>query len=118
MSDSPDPIVFDRKPYTVQYMENGEVKTIKRRPPPKIHDMLPTDIVELTKKRNDDWDLGDVREVKNINPKHPNTLQLVNDDGVTTFISCYDLKMNKMIAPRDGVDIVEMPERNQYLLWP
>lgn len=114
-----DPIKFDRKPYKVQYTDqNGKIQTITRRPPPKLHDALPTDIVELTRKKNDDWDAGDDFEVKNINPRHPNTLQIVNGDGVSTFVSSYDMKLKRMVAPRDGVEALDVPERNRYLLWP
>lgn len=111
-------IQFSRQPYTVSYYQDGEKKTIRRVPPPKLHDALPLDKVELSHKRNDDFEAGEVYEVKHINPRHPNTMQLVNNDGQTTFVNHYHTVLKQKIAPRDGVDPRDESINNEYLLWP
>ena len=116
MSDIPK-IVFDRKPYTVSYMKDGEKQTIRRRPPPLLHEMLPTDKVELTVKKNDDFQTGDYT-IKHINPRHPNTIQIMNDDGHATFVDYRDLELQERISPRDGVAPEDEPINNRYLNWP
>lgn len=114
-----DPIQFDRKPYFVTWKdESGELRKIRRVPPPKLHEALPTDIVELSNKRSDDFKEGDAVTVKHINPRHPNVLQLQNSEGQTTFANYFDVKLKEKIAPRDGVPREQAPERNKYLLWP
>jgi hypothetical protein len=114
-----DPIVFSRTPYTVRYVDqSGKQQTIRRVPPEKLHPMLPTDVVELTQKRSDDFKEGDAVEVQYINPRHPNVLQLKNDRGDTTFVEYYDLNLKEEVAPRDGVDPRDRPVNNRYLLWP
>lgn len=114
-----DPIQFDRKPYFVTWKdESGEIRKIRRVPPPKLHEALPTDIVEISNKRSDDFKEGDEVSVKHINPRHPNVLQLENSDGQTTFVNYFDVKLKEKIAPRDGVPREQTPERNRYLLWP
>jgi hypothetical protein len=114
-----DPVVFNRTPYTVRYVDmNGKQQTIRRVPPEKLHPMLPTDVVELTEKRSDDFKAGDTVEVKYINPRHPNVLQLQNDRGDTTFVEYYDLNMKEEVAMRDGEDPRDKPINNKYLLWP
>jgi hypothetical protein len=112
-------IKFDRTPYTVTYKDlAGETKTIRRVPPPKLHDTLPTDIVTLTHKRNDDFPEGEDFEVKSISPRQPNTLQLVAADGSTTFVEYFDTKLKDEVAPRNGVDPRDRPKNSKYLLWP
>ena len=114
-----DAIRFDRTPYKVTYQDlNGKMQTIRRVPPPKLHDMLPTDIVELTQKKSDDFRDGDQVEVKAINPRHANTLQLVNQNGDTTFMDYYELNLIDEVAPRDGVHPMDRPKNNRYLIWP
>lgn len=114
-----DEIKFDRKPYTITYRDlNGDVKKIRRVPPPKLHDALPTDVVTLNQKRSDDFDAGDSVEVKHINPRHPNVLQVQNDEGLTTFVNYFDVTMKEEVAPREGVDPRDRPINNRYLLWP
>lgn len=114
-----DPIQFDRKPYFVSWKdENGDMKRIRRVPPPKLHEALPEDIVKLTKQRNDDFKTGDTVAVKHINPRHPNVLQLVNDSGQTTFVDYYNMEVTEKRALRDGMRPEELPERNKYLRWP
>ena len=116
---SDDAVRFSRRPYTVTYRDmEGVQRTIKRTPPPKLHDALPTDVVSLNRKRNDDFDAGGEFEVKSINPRHPNTLQLEDDDGRTTFVDYFDVTLEKEVAFRDGVDPRDKPVNNRYLLWP
>ncbi len=113
------PIRFDRKPYTVTYFKDGVKHTIRRTPPPKLHDMMPKDIVELTQSKNDDWQAGDDFKVKGINPRHPNVLQIENGSGEATFVDYYDLKLEQMVGEREGgVSPQDLPINNRYLLWP
>jgi hypothetical protein len=113
------PIKFDRTPYTITYKSlDGEVKKIRRVPPPKLHDALPTDQVVLNRKRNDDFRAGDDLEVVHINPRHPNVLQVKNDDDQTTFVEYFDVTLTDEVAPREGVPAKERPINNRYLLWP
>ena len=107
---------FDRQPYTVTYFKEGVKHTIRRRPPPKLHDVLPTDIVSLKYDKNIEWEDGDDFEVKHINPRHPNVLQLENDDGETTFVEYFDVDLEEMVAPRRGRRGQSNPDA--YLLWP
>ena len=82
-----DPIKFDRTPYKVVYQDlQGKLQTISRTPPEKLHDALPEDVVTLDRRRSDDFVAGEDYEVKHINPRHPNTLQLMRADGATTFV--------------------------------
>lgn len=112
-------IKFDRTPYTVKYKDmKGDIQSIRRRPPPKLHDMLPQDEVKLTRKKNDDWLSGHEFTVKHINPRHPNTLQIEDDDGKSTFVSFYDLNLERRRAARDGVEALDLEVNNDYLLWP
>ena len=111
-------IRFSRRPYTVTYMKDGEKHTIRRQPPPKLHDMLPEDLVSLTRSKSADFKEGDEFTVKHINPRHPNVLQLTNEDGLSTFVDYYDLEMEEMRAKRNGMDVLDMPANNKYLLWP
>ena len=111
-------IKFSREPYTVTYYKDGERKVIRRRPPPKLHPMLPKDVVELSRSKNADFQAGDEFQVKHINQRHPNVLQLVNDDGVSTFVDYYDLELTERRAMRNGLRPEELPENNRYLLWP
>lgn len=111
-------IQFNRKPYKVTYYKDGEKKTIRRVPPPKLHDMLPKDQVILNRGKNEDFEQGDEFKVKHINQRHPNVLQLSNDEGKTTFVDYYDLKLDKKFALRDGVNPIDLPENNEYLRWP
>jgi hypothetical protein len=114
-----DAVRFSRKPYTISYTDlKGEHKTIRRVPPAKMHEALPTDIVELTRKKSDAFDEGEEYEVKHINPRHPNVLQLVGDDGRTTFVEHYDIRLEEEVADRPGKDPRDKPINNRYLLWP
>ena len=111
-------IKFDRTPYTVRYVAEGKQKTYRRRPPPKLHDILPKDEVKLMQSKNDDFQASDDYRVKSINPKQPNVLQIVNDKGHTTFVDYYDLQLQEMGASRAGVEPIDMPQNTKYLLWP
>jgi hypothetical protein len=114
-----DEIIFDRKPYTISYMDQeGNQQKIRRVPPPKLHEALPTDKVELAKKHSDTFDAGDVVTVTAINKRHANTLKVENADGKTTFISYTEMFLKDKNAPRNGVNPRDEPERSQYLLWP
>jgi hypothetical protein len=110
---------WTRRPYTITYQDlKGEKHTIRRVPPPRLHDMLPTDIVELTRQKNEDFVVGDEFDVKHINPRHPNVLQLTNDDEITTFVDYYDLDLVEEVADRPGVNHFDKPINNRYLMWP
>lgn len=114
-------IRWSREPYTVTYYKDGEKQTIRRRPPPKLHDALPNDTVTLTRSKNDDWKEGESFKVKNIQQRSPNVLQLVNEEGLTTFVDYYDAKMTIKPEERlpEGVESkFELPINNKYLLWP
>ena len=122
MADGASPIVFDRTPYTVYYQDlHGAVQTLKRTPPPKLHEALPADIVELTATKSDDFKAGDTLTVQHINPRYPNTLQLRNGQGDTTFVDYFDVNLKREIAPRPGLDPLDQPSisiDNRYLMWP
>ncbi len=119
-----DSVKFDRKPYFVHYTDSatGERKSIRRVPPPKLHSALPGDVVELTSKKSDDFDAGDRFTVKHINPRHPNVLQIKDDDGKTTFVNWFEARLDEMVAPRaEGQAASEpgvLPIKSDYLLWP
>lgn len=112
------PVRFTRKPYEVTYYKEGERHTIRRRPPPKLHDIWPEDVVSLTRTKNVDFQEGDEFDVRHINPRHPNVLQLTGDDGHTTFVEHTDVELEEAIGPRDGVDPMDLLKNNRYLLWP
>ena len=114
-----DEIRFSRSPYTVTYLDlQGKQQTLRRVPPPKLHEMLPTDIVELTTRKNEDFETGDLADVYHINVRHPNVLQLRNDDGLTTFVEYFDVDLHEEVAPRPGRDPRDLPDNNRYLIWP
>jgi hypothetical protein len=114
-----DPVIFDRKPYIVSYIDNdGKQQKIRRVPPPKLHEALPTDKVELTTMRSDDFAKGDVVTVKSISPRQPNTLKVENSAGNTTFIGYNEMVVKEKLQARDGIPPERMPDRTKYLLWP
>jgi hypothetical protein len=114
-----DAIQFDRKPYIVSYVDNeGKQQKIRRVPPPKLHDAMPTDKVELTRKHSDDFDKGDILTVKSISPRQPNTLKVENADGKSTFIGYNEMLLKEKIFSKDGTPPERVPERLKYLLWP
>ena len=112
-------IRFSRAPYTVTYQDlQGETRTIRRVPPEKLHDALPTDVVTLTNRHSDSFDAGEDFVVKHINPRHPNTLQIVDGDGKTAFVEYYDIALKDEVADRPGVDPRDQVRNNRYLTWP
>ncbi len=125
-----DPIKFAREPYTVKYVDlAGEVKSIRRVPPPKLHDALPQDSVEITRKKNDDFRAGDSVEVVGITSRQPNVLQVRNEKGQTTFIDYFDMRLDEMgPSPSEGEKLsTSLPQDwyrdrpttdNRYLIWP
>ncbi len=114
-----DEIKFDRAPYKVTYVDlHGEKKTLRRVPPAKLHDALPTDVVRLDRKRSDDFQAGQDYEVAGISPRQPNVLQLKRTDGQTTFVEYFDTTLKEEVAVREGVDPRDRPQNNKYLLWP
>ena len=114
-----DPIRFSRRPYTIQYRDQeGNMQTIRRRPPRKLHEALPTDVVTLNHKKGEDFGEGDEFKVKHINPRHPNILQLENSDGKTTFVPFFDVDLEERVAMGEGVEPRDSRPRNRYLIWP
>ncbi len=107
-----------RTPYTVTYMKDGVKHTIRRQPPPKLHEMEVEDEVRLLRSKNDDFKAGETLTVKGISPRQPNVLHLVNEDGLSTFVDYYDANLETMRGQRNGMDVLDMPINNRYLLWP
>jgi hypothetical protein len=112
------PVSFSRTPYTVTYYKDGAKHTIRRVPPEKLHPAWPQDVVELTSKYSDNFEAGEEYKVKNINPRHPNVLQIEDGDGNTTFVPHMHVQLEEAIGEREGVDPRDMPINNRYLLWP
>ncbi|APJ04254.1 hypothetical protein [Silvanigrella aquatica] len=109
--------VYDRTPYIVEYYKDGEKQTIRRVPPPKLHDMEEGDDVTIARKKGDDWDSGDKVEIKGINQRQPNTLTIKKENGDYTFLPYDDVELKEKSAAhyiREGRD----PIGSQYLLWP
>lgn len=111
------------KPYQVTYRSvvDGEMHTIRRRPPPKLHTLLPEDRVVLSHKKNDDWQLGEEYEVSAFTKKAPNTIKITNRETKDyTYVPYYDLKLQ----PKPGESLVDDGEggvkriSNRYLGWP
>lgn len=121
------PVRFDRKPYYISYVDSeGHQQKIRRVPPPKLHNALPTDKVELRTRRSDNFQAGDEVTVKHINPRHPNVLQVENGDGKTTFISHYDMRFEQKGGQVSEIqtgspasdDSDSSPISSSYLDWP
>ncbi len=116
---SDDTIQFPRTPYKVSYQDlEGKTQTIRRVPPPKLHDILPTDIVSLKEKRSDDFKAGEKVEVAYIPPRNANVLQVKNSRGDTTFVEYFEADLREEVSPRAGVDPKDRPQNTRYLLWP
>jgi IMP cyclohydrolase len=87
---------------------------------------MPTDRVELKTRRSDHFRAGDEVTVKRINPRHPNVLQVENDDGQTTFISHYDMIFEQKNAENPTIQSTSSrnetedatPISSSYLDWP
>ena len=95
----------------------GELKKVRRRPARVAHDMLPTDVVELSRRKNVDWTPGEEYVVKHISPRNPNVIQISNDEGESTFVSSTELESVERVASR-GEKRVDDPVASAYLLWP
>lgn len=104
--------------YLVSYMKNGEKVSIRRRPPPQLHNMLPTDKVVLREKKNDDYPSGKLFTVKYFSQRSPNVIQIEDDKGNSTFVSHFDLELKERVANRTDVNDLRAPENNEYLQWP
>ena len=95
----------------------GELKSIARKSPPNLHNILPTDVVELSQKRSDDFPEGADAAVKFISSRSPNVLQL-EKDGQTTFVNYTDVTLIEEKANREDRKSIDNPIRSNYLLWP
>lgn len=115
-------VKFDRTPYKVQYYKDGKKHTIRRIPPPKLHDMLPEDVVTISRKKNDDWDEDMTVKIKDIQRRQPNTLTIENDDGKYTFIDYTDVRFDgrpsEEFFSSEGAARAADPIGSKYLLWP
>lgn len=118
------PVQFSRKPYTITITdEQGVKKTVRRTPPPKLHQAWPQDKVELTSKYSDDFKEGGEYAVKHINPRNPNLIQLEDKEGNSTFVPYFHTELEEMVNTTerekvDGVSSLNLPINNKYLTWP
>ena len=112
-------IHFPTKPYTVVYKDSktGDLKTVRRRPPPKLHKLLPKDTVELTSTKNLDWQDDQTYTIKHISYRSPNVIQLMNEEGRTTFVDHDQVKLMEKKGKRD-IKQIDDPIQSEYLLWP
>lgn len=115
-------VTFDRRPYKVEYYKDGKKQTLVRRPPPKLHDVLPGDTVTIRNRKNADWREDDEVSVKAINPRQPNVLQVSKPNGEYTFLSYFDCdakpRANDEMYRDSSGKLVRDPVGNDYLLWP
>ncbi|NBX17761.1 MAG: hypothetical protein EBR09_10380 [Proteobacteria bacterium] len=113
-----------RVPYTVSYRtSDGELKTIRRVPPPVMHEFKNEDTVTITRKRGDDWDAGQEVKVIGINSRQPNTLMVEGNNGKHTFLTYTDVRGVPKNAADQAIteDFQERqsdPLGSDYLLWP
>ncbi len=112
-------IKWSTKPYNVVFKDfhSNKLINIKRRPPEKLHEMLPTDKVELKFKKNDDWPEGEY-EVRHINYRSPNTIQIEDEKGSTTFVPSHELELTRKVAHRDKNSENSSEIGYDYLGWP
>lgn len=122
----------DRKPYFVTWRDgaSGEMKRIRRMPPPKLHDLNPGDEATLDRRVGDDFKEGTKVTIERSNPRHPNIVKLKNEDGQTTFVPYFDLTGNiRRFRTVDGIRVpVDTPNEyggaqdqyidSSYLEWP
>ncbi len=80
--------------------------------------MLPTDKVELTFGKNDDWREGNTYTVKHINTRHPNVIQIQDSEGNATFVPSHDLLLKEKVGLRPGEERRDDPITSGYLTWP
>jgi hypothetical protein len=97
-----------------------EWKVQKRTPTEKLHDILPTDIVEIRSQKNADFKEGERVPVETLNPHSPNILRLVRESGESTHLPYTDLLLKEKVASRlkPGESVADIEELNRYLLWP
>ena len=109
-----------RKPYTAYYKDSitGEIKSIKRQPPKPQHSMLPTDTVELTTRKGEDWPANETYTIKHINFRQPNVIQLEDEQGKTTFVESSELKLIQKNSDEIGVKQIDSEIQGEYLVWP
>lgn len=117
-------IEFNRVPYTTSYRSiDGEMKTIRRIPPAKLHDFETDDVVTITRKRGDDWDTEQEVKVVGINSRQPNTLMVEGENGKHTFLTYTDVRGMPKNAGDEAM-LADQQERQRdplgsdYLLWP
>ncbi len=110
--------------YTVADSE-GKVKTIRRPPARKLHDLLPLDKVELKSDRSHFFEAGEDYVVKTYNAKHPNVIQLKDDEGHSTWVPYSELNLKEAIGEVDPQGkpeqkrIMQRAQQNtKYLQWP
>ncbi|MCA2960534.1 MAG: hypothetical protein IOD12_09790 [Silvanigrellales bacterium] len=113
---------FDRKPYNVSYTKDGVRQTIRRVPPPKLHDLLPEDKVTIRRTKGDDWEEGDEVTVRGVGRRQPNTLQVEGQNGKKTFLPYFDVafkdRAGEDVIVEDELKISRDPLGSKYLLWP
>ena len=113
-----------RTPYNVRYRtSDGEVKTIRRVPPSRLHDMVPDDMVTISQKRSDNWTEGSEVKVVGVSARQPNTLWVEDSDGNRTFLPYTDVRgQPKSAADRELAEEIRErkkdPIGSDYLLWP
>ena len=109
-----------RKPYLAFYhdFKTHELKSTRRRPPLKEHDLEPSDQVELLSTKNADWQKGDLYEVKRLAHKNSNLVQITNEDKETTFINADQLKIEAKGARSAPKDPRYGLYWSEYLTWP
>lgn len=117
-------VITSRAPYVVSYRgSDGEMKTIRRVPPAKLHDFQTDDMVTISKKRSDNWESDQEVKVVGISNRQPNTLMVEGPDGKHTFLAYTDVR-GKAKNQADAALQEEFKERERdplgsdYLLWP
>ena len=112
---------LDRRPYTVNYTDykTGELKTLRRRPPEQLHEMLPLDEVRLNAPHGESgWPQGDTYTVASVHSRSPNLLQIENDDGEKTFHAFHELELVEKRGKRATQLLLDNYSANRYLTWP
>ena len=93
-----------------------------RRPPPKLHDVLPEDTVTIRNRKNADWKEGDKVKVAGISSRQPNVLHVEKEDGKRTFLSYFDCiaepRADDEVYKDSNGKMIRDPVGNNYLLWP
>lgn len=113
-----------RAPYVVSYRtSDGELKTVRRVPPAKLHDFQTDDVVTISRKRGDDWDVDQDVKVVGVNKRQPNTLMVEGKDGKHTFLTYSDVRgkpknQADQALQEDFEERKRDPIGSDYLLWP